>query len=83
MLAVATSERLPLWTVLGGSFLGVAVMGWYLLARHPEVRDTGKALGDEVDAPPHPRGRMIYRGRLAPPGVDPHCGRVPWRPSRI
>ena len=59
MLAVATSERLPLWTVLGGSFLGVAVMGWYLLARQPEVRDTGKAQGDEVDAPPHPRGRMV------------------------
>jgi ABC-type Mn2+/Zn2+ transport system permease subunit len=59
MLAVATSERLPLWTVLGGSFLGVAVMGWYLLARHPEVRDTGKALGDEVDVPPHPRRRMV------------------------
>ena len=59
MLAVATAERLPLWTVVGGSFLGVAVMGWYLLAGHREVRDTGRALGDEVDAPPHPRGRMV------------------------
>ena len=59
MLAVATGERMPLWTVLGGSLLGVAVMGWYLLARHREVRDTGRPLGDEVDAPPHPRGRMV------------------------
>jgi hypothetical protein len=59
MLAVATGERLPLWTVLAGSFLGVAVMGWYLLRRHPEVRETGRPLGDEVDAPPHPRRRMV------------------------
>ncbi|HKU61738.1 MAG TPA: hypothetical protein VJQ44_11015 [Gemmatimonadales bacterium] len=59
MLAVATGERLPLWTVLGGSFLGVALMGWYLLGGHPEVRNTGRALGDEVEAPPHPRGRAI------------------------
>ena len=47
MLAVATGERLPLWTVLGGSFLGVAV--W----------DTGRALGDEVDVPSHPGGRAV------------------------
>jgi hypothetical protein len=59
MLAVATGERLPLWSVLGGSFLGVAVMGWYLLRRHPGIRDTGRPLGDEVDGPPHPRGRAI------------------------
>jgi len=59
MLAVATGERLPLWSVLGGSFLGVAVMGWYLLRGHPEVRDTARPLGDEVDAPPHPGGRAV------------------------
>jgi hypothetical protein len=59
MLAVATGERLPLWSVLGGSFLGVAVMGWYLLRRHPGIRDTGRPLGDEVDAPPHPRGGAV------------------------
>ena len=59
MLAVATGERLPLWSVLGGSFLGVAVMGWYLLRRHPGIRDTDRPLGDEVDAPPHPRGRPV------------------------
>ena len=59
MLAVATGERLPLWSVLGGSFLGVAVMGWYLLRRHPGIRDTDLPLGDEVDAPPHPRGRAV------------------------
>ena len=59
MLAVATVERLPLWSVLGGSFLGVAVMGWYLLRRHPGIRDTDRPLGDEVDAPPHPRGRPV------------------------
>jgi len=59
MLAVATGERLPLWTVLGGSFLGVAVMGWYLLRRHPGLRDTDRPLGDEVEAPPHPRGRAV------------------------
>jgi hypothetical protein len=59
MLAVATGERLPLWSVVGGSFLGVVVMGWYLLRRHPEIRNTGRPLGDEVDAPPHPRGRAI------------------------
>ena len=59
MLTVATGDRLPLWTVLGGSFLGVAVMGWYLLRGHPEVRDTGRPLGDEVEAPPHPRGRTV------------------------
>jgi hypothetical protein len=45
--------------VLGGSFLGVAVMGWYLLRGHPEVRDTARPLGDEVDAPPHPGGRAV------------------------
>jgi hypothetical protein len=59
MLVVATGERLPLWSVLGGSFLGVAAMGWYLLRRHPGIRDTGRALGDEVEGPPHPRGRAI------------------------
>jgi hypothetical protein len=59
MLAVATGERLPLWSVLVGSFLGVAVMGWYLLRRHPGNRDTDRPLGNEVDAPPHPRGRAV------------------------
>lgn len=59
MLAVATGERVPLWSVLGGSFLGVAVMGWYLLRRHPGIRDTDQPLGDEVEAPPHPGGRAV------------------------
>jgi hypothetical protein len=59
MLAVATGERLPLWSVLGGSFLGIAAMGWYLMRRHPGLRETGPPLGDEVDTPPHPRGRAI------------------------
>jgi hypothetical protein len=59
MLAVATGERLPLWSILGGSFVGVVVMGWHLLRRHPDIRDSGRPLGDEVDAPPHPRGRAV------------------------
>lgn len=56
-LAVATGERLPLWSVMGGSVFAVAVMGWYLLRRHPRLRASGLSLGDEVEPPPHPDGR--------------------------
>jgi hypothetical protein len=56
-LAVATGERLPLWSVLGGSLLAVAAMGWYLLRRHPRLHDSRLSLGDEVEPPPHPDGR--------------------------
>jgi hypothetical protein len=54
MLTLATGERLPLWSVLGGSFLAVASMAWYLLRRHGRLMDTGRPLGDEVESPPHP-----------------------------
>jgi hypothetical protein len=54
MLATSTAERLPLWSVLGGSLLGVSAMGWYLWRRHPRLqRSFDEApLGAEVK-PPH------------------------------
>ena len=57
--ALSRSPEARAGALLGGSFLGVAVMGRYLLRRHLGIRDTGRPLGDEVDAPPHPRGRAV------------------------
>jgi hypothetical protein len=53
MLTTATGERVPLWSVAGGSLLAVAVMGWYLWRRHPRLGSSAQ-LGDEVKAVPHP-----------------------------
>lgn len=54
-LGPATGETFPHWTVLGGSILGVAGMGYYLWRNHPELarslRDV--PLGDETDSVPH------------------------------
>jgi hypothetical protein len=55
MLTTATDERLPVWSVVGGSLLAVAAMGWYLWRRHPRLA-SGAPLGDEVKTTPHPPG---------------------------
>jgi hypothetical protein len=56
MLTTSTGERLPLWSVLGGSLLGVGAMGTYLWRRHPRLRQSfdRAPLGSEVKTPPHP-----------------------------
>jgi ABC-type Mn2+/Zn2+ transport system permease subunit len=58
MLNVSTGNRLPLWEVLGGSVLGVGVMGWRLWRLHPRLgRSFDQVpLGDEVRSPPHAPG---------------------------
>ncbi len=53
MLTTATGERVPLWSVVGGSLAAVAAMGWYLWRRHPRLA-TDAQLGDE--SPPHSPG---------------------------
>lgn len=59
LLTTATGERVPLWSVVGGSLLAVVAMGWYLWRRHPSLA-TDAQLGDEIETPPHapeaPRG---------------------------
>jgi hypothetical protein len=55
MLTTATEERVPLWSVVGGSLLAVVAMGWYLWRRHPRLA-TDAQLGDEVKATPHAPG---------------------------
>jgi hypothetical protein len=58
MLEVATGERLPLWSVIGGGLLGVLGMAGYLWRRHPRFARSFDevALGAEVEPPPHPPG---------------------------
>jgi hypothetical protein len=58
MLTTASGNRLPLWSVIGGSLLGVLAMAWYLWRRHPRLRSSFEesALGAEVKPPPHPPG---------------------------
>ena len=62
LLTTATGERVPLWSVVGGSLVGVAGMGWFLLSRHPRLRSE-VPLGDEVTATHHspgpPRGGSV------------------------
>jgi hypothetical protein len=53
MLFTASGERIPLWSVVGGSLSAVAAMGWYLWRRHPGLA-TNAQLGDE--SAPHPPG---------------------------
>jgi hypothetical protein len=55
MLTTATGESLPAWSVVGGSLLAVAAMGWYLWRRHPRLASDAP-LGDEVKTPPHAPG---------------------------
>jgi hypothetical protein len=55
MLTTATGERVPLWSVAGGSLLAVAAMGWYLWRRHPRLASEAP-LGDEVESTPHAPG---------------------------
>jgi hypothetical protein len=58
MLYTATGERVPLWTVVGGTALGVVSMAAYLWRRHPRLEQTfhEAPLGSEVPPPPHPPG---------------------------
>jgi hypothetical protein len=55
MLTTATAGGIPLWSVVGGTLLSVAAMGWLLWRRHPRLA-TGAQLGDEVATTPHPPG---------------------------
>jgi uncharacterized membrane protein YgdD (TMEM256/DUF423 family) len=59
MLYSLTDQRLPWWTALGGSVLGMGSMALFLWRRHPALRGTfdRAALGAEVKPPPHPPGR--------------------------
>lgn len=56
MLGIASGERLPVWTVLGGTVVGVVGMAGYLWRRHPRLEQTfhEAPLGSEVPAPSHP-----------------------------
>ncbi len=56
MLTTATGERLPLWSVLGGAFAGVAGMAGYLWRRHPRLQQSfhESPMGSEEPAPAHP-----------------------------
>jgi hypothetical protein len=58
MLTTATGERVPLWSVVGGTLAGVGAMGWYLLRGHPRLKADAQA-GDEATshAPGAPRVR--------------------------
>ncbi|HEX6670172.1 MAG TPA: hypothetical protein VF061_11460 [Gemmatimonadales bacterium] len=55
MAHTATDERVPLWSVVGGTLTSVVAMAWYLVRRHPGIRSEAQ-LGDEVRSPPHPPG---------------------------
>lgn len=55
MLSIAGGERFPLWTIIGGSVVAVAAMGWYLWTRHPRLASDAQ-LGSEVRTPPHAPG---------------------------
>jgi hypothetical protein len=55
MLTTATGERIPLWSVVGGTLLGVGAMGWYLWRRHPRLGSEAP-LGAEVKPSPHAPG---------------------------
>jgi hypothetical protein len=58
MLSVATHERLSIWSVVGGSALGLLGMAGYLWRRHPRLSRSfdDAPLGSEVTPPPHPPG---------------------------
>lgn len=58
MLTTATGNEMPLWSVIGGSLVGVLAMAGYLWRRHPRLRGSFQesALGAEVKPPPHPPG---------------------------
>jgi len=55
MLTASTAERVPPWTVVLGSLLGVVTMGWYLWRRHPRL-GSDAPLGAEVRTPRHAPG---------------------------
>ncbi len=54
-LVTATGERVPLWSVVGGSVIGVASMAWYTWRQHPRLA-SGAPLGAEERSPPHAPG---------------------------
>jgi hypothetical protein len=53
-----TDQRLPWWTLLIGSILGIGSVGLLLWRAHPALRRSmqEKPLGGEVRPPPHPPG---------------------------
>lgn len=55
MATTATGERIPLWSIVGGTLAGVVAMAWYLVRRHPGIR-TNAQLGSEVETPRHAPG---------------------------
>jgi hypothetical protein len=55
MLTTSTAERVPGWTVVLGSLLGVVAIGWYLWRRHPRLASDAP-LGAEVKTPRHAPG---------------------------
>lgn len=55
MAHTATNERVPLWSVVGGTLASVVGMAWYLVRRHPGIRADAQ-LGDEEQPPPHAPG---------------------------
>jgi hypothetical protein len=61
MLAASTAERIPPWTVVLGTLLGVVSMGWYLWRRHPRI-GSDVPLGAEVRTPRHAPGSPSQGG---------------------
>ena len=58
MLVHVTDQATPWLTAIGGSFLGIASMAYFLWNRHPRLRNSFEELplGAEVKPPPHPPG---------------------------
>ena len=57
MASTATGERVPLWSVVGGTLAAVIAMGWLLVRRHPAIRANAQRGGEATShAPGTPRG---------------------------
>jgi len=59
MLTTASGKPLPLWSVLGGTLVGLVGMAWYLWRRHPRFERSFQEapLGSEETPPRHPPAR--------------------------
>jgi hypothetical protein len=55
MATTATAQRVPLWSVVGGTLAGVAAMGWYLWRRHPRLASNAQLGGRGEDHAARPR----------------------------
>jgi hypothetical protein len=55
MLVISSGERIPFWSVAGGSVLALGLIIWYLWRRHPGL-GTSAPLGAEVKTTPHAPG---------------------------